>query len=234
MPSARRRDVEEAFKSIPGLRAFFRSAYAPRAWALARDPWNRIRFGPDAPRFAERLWIDPLAVEHFDRRGLSWNSGSVVTGEWSGATQRPIESDPILASSIAHWVDGVPWEETGEIERIERAMQRKRKGQLRPWTSREDVLRRYRELDEAFLSIQREGRVRTQGEVEPGAFRELGGIGMHIGPGGVPIRAGNGRHRFAIARILRIPRIPVRVGLVHRSAIALLPDLRKAPPGEPG
>lgn len=220
-------NVRNAAKSIPGLRPFYRSPYAPRAHAVVRDAWNRLRFGPHAPRFSERLWVDPLRVQHYNRLGLIWQSGRVVTGDWPTAKQRTIEEDPVLRASIAHWVDGQPWEATGELERIERAMDTLEPGQLRAWSSREEILERCASLDQIFDTIQRDRRLKPQAEVEPGTFREFGGIGMHIGPGGVPIRAGNGRHRFAIARILRIPWIPVRIGLVHHSALPLLDDFRK-------
>lgn len=101
-------------------------------------------------------------------------------------------------------------------------------GTIKGCRTREDILARCARLDDIFHVLERERRVRPQGELEPGTFRELGGIGMHIGKYGVPVRATNGRHRFAIARILKIPRIPVRVGLVHRTALDLLPTLRQA------
>jgi hypothetical protein len=218
-----------AAKSIPGLRPFYRSRYAPLAYAATRDRWNRLRFGPGAPRFAERLWIDPRRVEQYDRLGLVWQSGRVVTGAWRAGKPKPIEEDPVLRSAIAHWVEGVPWEDTGEIERVERAMETLEPGQIREWHSRAEILARCARLDAIFRTIERERRVRPQGETQPGAFREFGGIGMHVGPGGVPIRAGHGRHRFAIARILEIPRIPVCVGLVHQSGLPHLEEYRKEP-----
>jgi hypothetical protein len=166
-------------------------------------------------------------VECYDRLGLIWQSGRVVVGEWRTGKQRPIEEDPVFQASYAHWVKGVPWEETGELERVERAMETLQRGQLREWNSREEILERCARLDAIFRTIQQEKRVKPQAEVEPGTFREFGGVGLHIGPGGVPIRAGNGRHRFAIARILEIPRIPVRIGLVHHSGIPFLEQYRK-------
>lgn len=221
--------VRRAAKSIPGVRPFYRSRYAPRVHAELRDPWNRLRFGPDAPRFAERLWVDPRRIQDYNRLDLIWSSGRVVTGDWPSARQRSVEEDPVLRAARLHWLEGVPWEETGELERIERALDTLEPGQLRAWRGRDEVLERCARLDAIFATIQRERRVRPQGEVEPGTFREFGGIGMHVGPGGVPIRAGNGRHRFAIARVLELPAIPVRIGLVHHTAIPFLQALRAEP-----
>lgn len=223
------RRVRHATRSVPAVQRVYDWRPVPRAFAMLRDGQNRIRYGSNSPRFAECLWIDPLQVGHFDllfARRSRWNSGRVIEGEWPNDHLQPVGTDPILQTSIARWVKGLSWEATGEVERMERAISAR--GPLHGCTTREDILRRCAKLDEVFAMIQREGRLRPQDEVERNAFREMGGIGMHIGPGGVPIRAGNGRHRFAMALILQLPVIPVRVGLVHHSALARLPEYRQA------
>lgn len=222
------RRVRNATQSVPAVQRVYDWRPAPRAFALFRDGQNRIRYGSNAPRFAECLWIDPQRVEHFDllfARRSRWNSGRVIEGDWPNDYLQPIRKDPILRTSISRWVEGLSWKATGEVERMERAIAAR--GPLHGCRTKEDILRRCADLDEVFATIQREGRLRTQDEVERNAFREMGGIGMHIGPGGVPIRAGNGRHRFAMALILQLPRIPVRVGLVHRSALPHLLEYRR-------
>lgn len=211
------------FSGVRTLRRFQRGRLRPLGRALVQDVWTRARFGPDAPRFAERIWIDPTRVQHV-LLGVD-ASGRVVLGTWPTADQRPIDDDLILQSSIARWVHGLPWEETGEVERMERAI--RRKGPIKGCRTRQEILDRCAQLDGIFEMIREEGRLRPHGELEPGTFRELGGIGMHIGVDGTPVRSANGRHRFAMARILRIPRIPVRVGLVHHTALPLLPELRR-------
>ena len=179
--------------------------------------------------FAERLWIDPLAVEHYVVEGSSlWDSGRVAFHDFTDGRRRPIDDDPILRASAARWLHGLPWEETGEIERMEQAI--REKGPIKGCRTRADILARCARLDEIFATIQREARVRPQAEVEPSAFREVGGIGLHIGPGGIPVRAANGRHRFAMARILALRSIPVRVALVHHSALPMLDELRSPRP----
>lgn len=209
------------------LNTVYRSPQAPRLHAAGQDAINRVRFGPGAPRFAERLWVDPARVHHFDRQGTVWRSARVVVEAWPTANQQPIDRDPVLRTSIARWVDGLPWERTGELERMERAIERL--GPVSGCRTRQDILERCERLDGLFRVIEREGRVRRQAEVEPDTFREFGGIGMHLGPDAVPIRAGNGRHRFAIARILELSVVPVRIGSVHHSAMASLDALRRPP-----
>lgn len=222
-----RRSWPPRLGSFGPVKRFRDSPHAPLLHALVRDPWNRVRYGAHAPRFAERLWIDPREVRHFARKGVEWRSGQVAAGAWSMDDARPIEDDPVMHASIIRWVDGRPWEETGELERMEMAIARL--GEHTGCRNRADVLRRCARLDEIFRTMECEGRVRTQSEVEPGVFREFGGIGMHLGFDGTLVRAGNGRHRFAMAWILAVPRIPVRVGIVHASALPYLEELRREP-----
>lgn len=198
---------------------------APRLYAGWRDAGNRLRYGQGAPLFAERLWVDPSCVHDYDQRGSFRASGRVERGDWPQEGLKEIEDDPVLQTSFARWGDGLAWEETGELERMERAI--RLNGPVQGCATRDDVLARCRRLDEIFRTIESEGRVRTRAEVEVAAFREFGGIGMHIGPSGTPIRAVNGRHRFAMARILALPTIPVRIGLVHHSALPLLRQYRR-------
>jgi len=223
-----RRKASAVAIGVPVLRRLYqweRHQVRPRGYAIARDVSNRMRYGPNAPRLGERLWIDPTRVGHFLVSGSSLaDSGRVEAGAYFNRLQ-PIGDDPILQAAEARWVNGLPWEETGEIERMERAI--RERGPIKGCRTRADILERCARLDDIFRTVEREARLRPQGEVEPGTFREVGGIGMHIGPGGTPIRAANGRHRFAMVRILALPLIPVRIGVVHESALPLLKDLRR-------
>jgi hypothetical protein len=221
-----RRNLSTAVQSVPALTLLYRwqrDRVRPRFQALIQDPWNQLRYGRDAPRFAERLWIDPAQVSSY-QFGIG-GSGRVKQGPWPTQDQNSIEHDPIFQACHAHWVLGQDWVETGEVERMELAI--RNHGPMKGCRTRTDILRRCARLDEIFDMVQLEGRLRPQAEVEPGTFREHGGVGMHIGERGALIRDANGRHRFAIARILRIPLIPVRVGAVHYSSLPLLPELRR-------
>jgi hypothetical protein len=212
--------------SLPGARALYKwkqDHVAPRLRASLQDARNRRLYGTGAPRYAERLWIDPLAVRLC--AGALHGSGTVVHGEWSMKGHVDIDDDAVLRDAIAHWAHGVPWEETEEVSRMEALIARK--GPAKGCSSRADILARCAALDALFERIASEGRVRPRTEVERRAFREHGGIGMHIGPDGMLIRAQNGRHRFAIARVLGLPRIPVRIGRVHLSALECVEQLRR-------
>jgi hypothetical protein len=194
-----------------------------REWA--RGLANRVRFGKGAPRPNERLWIDPAAVENA-LDGLPVRSGYVVE-HWPPVEPAPFEDHVHVGFALAHWRDGVPWEQTGAYEyMLERIRIR---GQQDGCRNLADVKRRYQLLDELFETARREGRLRTRQELDAGAREEDGGILMHIGPQGEPAIGDGGKHRLLIARLLRLPIVPARIGYVHRDALPLLPDLRRGP-----
>jgi hypothetical protein len=205
---------------LAGVREYGR----PAVWFLARDLPNCIRWGRDAPRFAELIWVDPQQVT-----GVAMGAGVRSSGQVCRDWPPPrgvygVDDDPIYQVAVARWVDGCSWEASGEIARMEQAIAQR--GSVKGLRSRADIDRRCNQLDRLFETIQRDGTLRTQRELNPRAFRELGGIGIHLGPAGIPVRAENGRHRFAIARILRLRRMPARLGLVHVSALPHLGEAR--------
>lgn len=218
--------VRQAAKHLPGVRVLYSTPHIVPVHAFFVDTLNRVRYGPKAPRFAEGLWIDTARVRFYIPGGTVWRSAR-VHDDWPVDQHVPIDEDPIYRAAVAHWCDGLSWEASGEIDRMMEALERYGK---HDWQrTKEDVLLRCRQLDEMFRVIERERRIRPQNEVNPKTFRQLGGIGMHVGPNGEPIRSHNGRHRFAIARILGISPVPVRVAEVHRPAIPHLDALRRRP-----
>ncbi|MDQ3822499.1 MAG: hypothetical protein M3321_04580, partial [Actinomycetota bacterium] len=75
---------------------------------------NVVRFGAAGPRPNERLWIDPGAVR-YALGGLPVRSG-YVTVRWPPVDPVPFEEHPHVRFALAHWRDGLPWEETGAYE----------------------------------------------------------------------------------------------------------------------
>lgn len=195
-----------------------------------RDLVNNIRYGTKAPNHLELIFVDPLDVKRLipwsvgNRMGLN-QSGRVVEGlDWDVYTQTVAESGNVNWL-IAHWVDGVPWEEVGSYKYVLKEVERR---PLEGCCTRQDVVDRYRRLDDMFEDAKRTGRLKTRREIDPTALREEGGVIMHIGPDGEPIFGGSGVHRFTVARILNIP-LPCVVGSVDRSALDQYPKFRTRP-----
>ncbi len=182
---------------------------------LRRDVFGRLRHGPGAPRYCEWIWVDPRTVDRLITNeaiqaatGMHRNRASGMVIDWTRIPETlPLMEQPKMMRCLRHWREGVSWEELGYIDFMATTIRHKR------WT-REQIVERFRELDEAFEETRRLGCLKTRKELDPRAFREEDGIMMHIGPGGQPFFGGNGFHRLAMAKALELERIPACVGVV--------------------
>jgi len=190
---------------------------------LLLDTVNLVRYGRDAPMVGMRAWLDPATceralAERFKRDGPIDRSatGRVLAGDWDLGT-RELRTVTKIRYAIAHWRDGVPWEETGVYAYMLRRI--RRYGKADGCTTLEHVVERYRRLDEVFAVVASERRLRPRCEVPPDAVRETGGVYVHFGRDGRPIFGLGGFHRLAMSLALDLQRIPVQVGVVHRDGI---------------
>jgi hypothetical protein len=186
--------------------------------ALTRDAKNLMRYGRSAPLWCERIWLDARRCRDSSGRFKPTNSGDVIGGDWDKQTY-PFDRNPIAAACMRHWRDGISWEESGAYElQLDRIKRHGAKGSDGCRTL-DDVVRRYKQLDEIFLTAQREGRLRPRSETDGYTFRERDGILIHIARDCRPIFGHRGVHRFVIARLLGLGVVPAQVGVVHPDAI---------------
>ncbi len=196
-----------------------------------RDRFNRIRYGQDAPVYAERLWVDPEEVvainyekvmQHLGWGGVS--SGMVIrTWPFRNGDYQPVLELPKVMHCIKRYRDGLSWEDAGAIEYY-KSIRNKKSG--KPKFTEEEIFRRHERFDSIYKEIRKEGRFKTMEEVRPGSFREEGGVLIHFGPAGEPLFSETGSHRLAMALLLKIPRIPVQIGVVHTGALVRISELR--------
>lgn len=212
-------------KKVKAMERFLR--YSSRAFL--RDSRNRILYGPEAPRYAERIWVNPQACTECLYGIGDRYSGRVVEGAWppAGCRLKSLMEIEKLRGCIDHWSRGIPWEETGIFRFLEGEIEKHPRRVFDDCRSREDLEKRYAGLDLLFERVKADMRLRTSREVNPWAFRERGGISFHVGPEGRLFFGGNGCHRFGMALVLGLTRIPAKIGCVHISAIPLLGSLRE-------
>lgn len=199
---------------------------------MPRDLFNILRYGPHAPRFQERIWVNPADVREFIPReeikrvtGMNRSDSSGLVIDWDQVRDvRPVAEDFRMAYCFGHWRDGKSWEELGVYDYM---LQTKKYGHL----TLDDMATRYAELDRTFQEIRQEGRLKTRDEINSGNFREQDGILIHIGDDGTPFFGGLGYHRLAIAKILEFDSIPACIGVVGNKALDRLPGLRAAGSG---
>lgn len=199
------------------------------------DTPNRLRFGEHAPRYAERIWVRPDHCQHYiepaDFRAWCGTrvrrmSGRVIS-RWPESLQKPLKENLKLNYCFSHWVDKKSWADAGAVDFMLGQIEASAEGVSDGCRTRQDVLERFETLDKIWAEVQKAEQFPTRDQVMPSNFGELGGVLMHIGPGGVPVFSGAGCHRFAIARMLDRP-FPAQLGVVHTSALARLPELRRA------
>ncbi|UMZ74717.1 hypothetical protein [Natranaerofaba carboxydovora] len=196
---------------------------------------NKLLYGFQAPRYKERIWVNPNEVErrirknerikHFGSKKVL--SGKVIAGDWDYDTVF-IKEKSLYKACKKHWIEGVPWEKTGRYEAMLKNIYKR--GDVDGCKTIEDVIHRYKQLDNIFESVRKIGRLLTREELE-GKNRWFakgrGEIEVFIDREGKPIHGEGGNHRLAMAKILDLDLIPATIGVVHPQGIKYLYYYRK-------
>jgi len=189
-----------------------------------RDIINRIKYGADAPQSDECLYINPNTLElrfqpsssrqaaKFRRRA----SGRVLAGDWDMNTA-PWNKNAKYASCEMRFIHGEDWKNTPAYQDI---AQKIYDGHGHDGCSTiAELDARYQALDRLWDTISSSQRLTPRAELSDGFRREHGGILVHFDRIGRPMRFGGGFHRFSIARLAKLPYIPVQVGVVHEDFV---------------
>lgn len=203
-----------------------RRNWTSRLKAWDRDRKNRQQYGPEAPLFAERLWIPVDQLQYALKHWSTKQSGRVVS-EWPAEELTPINEIEVVRACARHWHENIPWEETGIYQRMMEYI--RQRGRVDRLTSENDVKIRYQELDELYNTVIQSGTLSPRHELIKGNFREEGGILAHIGPDGAPYFGGKGHHRLAVALAAGVDFIPAQIGVVHRDGLPKLGAFRDQP-----
>lgn len=154
-------------------------------------------------------------------------TSEITGGQWDRYVT-DLESYDLYRSFVAHFEDGVPWSETELYARVESESQR---DDWNKWgcTDMADFRAHIEEYDRLYERIRRDG-YKTQRELHGMSDRkrlgrspplamppELFEITVVIGPTGRLLFHYQGRHRLAIAKILDLETIPVRVRARHEA-----------------
>lgn len=195
-----------------------------RAWRV--DRYNQRCFGPDAPRYAERIWIKAADAKLALKAGNSKQS-ALVTENWPQRDPVPVTELVTIKCCLDHWRENETWEQTGVIDQMLRWIEAN--GKVDRLSNREQVIKRYAELDALYERVVKEGRLRTRQELVKGNFREEGGMLFNIGPDGEPYFGGKGHHRLAIVLAAGLECFPAQIGVVHSNALDSLSGFRSPP-----
>ncbi|MCO8127438.1 hypothetical protein NHL50_09465 [Acidimicrobiia bacterium EGI L10123] len=145
------------------------------------------------------------------------DSGAVVGGEYWDLPAFALQEIPKIKACTERWRDGVPWEATNIFDVLLAELEAG--GVADGCRDMDQIIARYRRLDRQCELVKAEGRFRCRTEVWDGAFRERGGVRIHIGPNLEPVFGGSGHHRLAMAQVLGLEVIPAELGVVHPQAL---------------
>lgn len=155
------------------------------------------------------LWIDPSEVRNKVLRSYrELPPGTILAGDWDLEVVG-IEESPKYQGLVEHFQMGLPWEETCLFQ--SRYLDRlNRHGVALGMRSVDELAEYYRgHVDRLFRVIEKDG-------FQPGSLRKrIHPVYAHIRRNGEFIWGTGGNHRFAIARILGLRRIPIRIHLRH-------------------
>jgi hypothetical protein len=196
-----------------------------RAWTAARQA---AVYGWAAPTRNEAIHVDPRhiravvtsrAQRHLERV-TGHQGGVVVGGDWDVdlVNRRDFRTKLVYRSCHAHWVDGVPWEDT-ELIRIYR--ERLARGECRDFDGIEALMARYARLDRVFQEASERRTLSRR-------YEDL--VRISIARDHTLLWGPDGRHRVTIALILGLERIPARVGFIHARALPYFQTLRTPHP----
>lgn len=186
--------------------------------ASIRDTYNSVHYGTQAPRFAERVWIDPRRVSRVvrDSNFRRPDSARVIGGDWDERAA-DIRQWGKFIECERHWREGVTWQETGLIQAlIERIAQ---EGPINGYRCSADVNRRYDELDSIYRHVRSSRELHSMRELAMQRFRGWGDMLIHVGHGLELLLGRGGHHRFAVARCLDLELVPAQIGVIHRTAV---------------
>jgi len=214
-----------------------------RGYVAARSAWNDLRF--EAPIDPYRiLRVDPGRIERVPRvfPGPKYRyAGAVAGGDWDRTDRRFADLD-VCRAYERHFEEGAPWQDTEFYDRVTAEIAN---GEVR-WdcSTREEFDRRCERLDRLYERIRDHG-VLSQAELaRSGIDDPIGGrqrlkterfkheITIHVGREGELLFA-DGRNRLAIAKVLDLDEVPVRVLVRHRDWQATRDDYVSASVTDP-
>lgn len=180
--------------------------------ARAKRRWMKYRYYSNYDIIANPLTIiytDPGEIKVVDNSDLHkmLDSGKIISGNWDRNVV-PIEQHPKFRAVKERYTKKKSWEDTGIYDHL--MMKINSRGRAEGCHSLVELKERYESVDILYESMRNEGYQSSK----VGSFFDH--ICVHIGRDGELIFAGGGTHRLAIAQVLGLPEVPVRVVVRHK------------------
>lgn len=224
--------IERLNESI--LNYLNRIAYShPRFGRLARELrfriWRllvRLR-DYDALSINKIIWINPKEIEYVSPYlDPTLNIGRVIGGDWDKSVIR-FEDLDVYEAFRRRFIDGEEWDTTNFYKRILSEIQKDKI--LYRCRNKKDLDERLRKIDGLYHIIKTNG-YKSGKEMQKGyhdfydPLQKEDEVTVNIGRDG-DIFYNDGKHRLSIAKILNLPKIPVKVVARHPEWMKLRKEL---------
>lgn len=207
-----------------------------RPIAFFRHSYHKIRWGPACPEPYRLIHMDPETVEYvltpYFRPLISRDGTYIKGGDWDLKRKRPekmfdhphddfFEGDMtlvhieryLLFHSIKRYIEkDIPWKETRYYSRRLKKKDRLNTSKEELEREGEEIERLYRKMKKRGYKKQKELKEESSPFLRPPEYDE---VTVVIGRDGDIFLDTTGRHRFMIAKILEIQKIPARVLVRH-------------------
>lgn len=222
-------DVPRSQFTYPTLEKLWKMSMVRRA--TVQDLTQLIKYGVNAPKLCERVYIDIRKVNLWLPPNGDWwrESGRVLGGDWEDGSES-LETNRTLTYSKMHWQEGQDWVNIRETLLKEGSAGVAEFEVLESLGSSSETRRnvakaRLASYEKLYLDLAATKKFKSRSELLVPHFREHGGILIHFDSKGQLIFGARGNHRFAIAKLLDLARVPVMVGLVHPEIESIWRDL---------
>ena len=222
-------DVPRSQFTYPILEKVWKLSLLRRA--VVQDVAQSIKYGFNSPKLCERVYVDIRKVNLWLPPNGEWwrESGRVLGGDWEDGVES-LETNRTLTYSKMHWQEGQDW------MNIRETLIKKGSSGVAEFavleslgssseTKRNVAKARLASYEKLYLELAATKNFKSRSELPVPHFREHGGILIHFDSKGRLIFGARGNHRFAIAKILDLARVPVMVGLVHPDIKSVWRDL---------
>ena len=212
-------DVPRSQFTYPILEKVWKMSMVRRA--AVQDLTQLVKYGIKTPKLCERVYVDIRKVNLWLPPNGDWwrESGRVLGGDWEDGIES-LETNRTLTYSKMHWQEGQNWVNIRETLLKEGSAGVAEFAVLESLGSSSETKRsvakaRLESYEKLYLELAATKKFKSRAELPVPHFREHGGILIHFDSKGRLIFGARGNHRFAIAKLLDLNRVPVMVGLVH-------------------
>jgi 2-polyprenyl-3-methyl-5-hydroxy-6-metoxy-1,4-benzoquinol methylase len=162
------------------------------------------------------FWVDPKKIRYISLKEFHTHDdkGKIINGDWD-LLERQFEELDVHIAFKERFIEGKKWETTVYYQR---SLNEINKGRFL-WDCRNqfDYDNRLKKLDMLFETIKNNG-YKLQQEIQPknnpDPIKIDDEIAVNIGRNG-DLLFNNGAHRLSIAKLLNIPKIPIKITVRH-------------------